>query len=124
MPVSIRWLGENKTVAAYYAGPILGGLTTYVLWEDHPILIGMILGLAAVLGDHAKSFIKRQRGMPPGTKWFWDRVDYAVGGIIAGFICISPFTWENAIIIFAMAWLVHMIGNPISYMLGLRKTPH
>src|SRR3989344_1839790 len=79
-PIIRRWLGENKTIAAYYAAPLgsLGaiyaqqqmtewshafGLFDYNrsdLW-----LVGLLLGLGAVLGDHIKSFIKRRVGISP-----------------------------------------------------------
>ena len=124
VPVSRMYLGENKTLAAYYMGPALGGITTYLLWADRPLLIGHLLGLGAVLGDHVKSLIKRWRGIPPGEKWFWDRVDFAIGGIVTAWLLVSGFSWQHAVVIFAAAWLVHVVGNQISFWLGLRDTPH
>ena len=123
MPVSVRLLGPNKTVAAYYAGPALGLLGTYLLVYPNALFYGLLFGLAAVVGDHAKSYYKRSRGYPPGAKFFLDRIDYAVGGCFVAWILL-PITWEHVAVIVTAAWIVHVAGNNISYKLGWRKTPH
>lgn len=124
-PVSRRWLGENKTVAAYYAGPFLG-LCIVVLVYQRPDwwLEGLVLGLGAVLGDHVKSFIKRRLRKPPGSAWWPDRIDFAVGGGVAMWLYSNWVTIEHVIMLALIAWPVHYIGNKLSYEAGWRDTPH
>jgi len=138
-PIIRRWLGENKTIAAYYAAPLgsLGaiyaqrqmtewshafGLFDYNrsdLW-----LVGLLLGLGAVLGDHIKSFIKRRVGISPGARWWpFDQLDFAIGGIVLAIPIVGWIGWERAAVICLLVLLIHPIGNRIGYLLGLRKVP-
>lgn len=124
-PVSRRWLGENKTLAAYWAGPLLG-IAVVVLVYRQPSwwAEGLACGLGAVLGDHVKSFIKRRLGKPPGSPWFLDRIDFAVGGGVAAWITTSWVSVEHILMLAVIAWPVHYVGNRISYERGWRDTPH
>jgi CDP-2,3-bis-(O-geranylgeranyl)-sn-glycerol synthase len=135
MPVSRRLLGENKTVAAYYAGPALGMLVfgVYALvcaaFFKYPDWIawltdGLVIGLGAVLGDQIKSFIKRRLDRPAGSPWFFDRIDFAIGGGLAAWWRFDWVTWRHVLIIILLAYPVHLIGNQISHARGWRDTPH
>lgn len=138
-PVSRVWLGENKTLAAYYVAP-LGAILTVLaqkqvadwtaginlLYYNDPYLwlMGLILGLGAVMGDHAKSFIKRGFDLPPGAPWWpWDQIDYAIGGISITYATLGWIGWERTFIIILTALMIHPVGNRIGYYLGLRKVP-
>jgi len=123
-PVSRRWLGENKTLAAYYMGPLLGyGVVTLITVGQGGRLAGLAMGLGAVLGDHIKSFFKRRLGKPPGSPWWPDRIDFAVGGGLAAWLTLGWVTWQHVAVIVALAWPVHYVGNKLSHKLGLRDTP-
>src|SRR5689334_12778470 len=66
-PVWTRVFGPNKTLAAYYAGPLLSTavvLASVTVANHLPPnwwYVGPALGLGAVLGDHIKSAIKHSR---------------------------------------------------------------
>ncbi len=138
-PVSRKWLGKNKTIAAYYAAPFGALCTLYVqrwipLWSakfglfyyDRPDLwiIGIVLGVAVVIGDHAKSFIKRRIGKPPGARWWpFDQLDFVVAGIILSIPLVGWIGWQRALTMCLCVLLVHPIGNRIGYRIGIRKSP-
>lgn len=138
-PVSRRWLGSNKTWAAYYAAAI-GSLLTIYFQKLFPGVnasiglfdysrsdfwaIGFLFGIGAVAGDHVKSFVKRRLGIPSGERWWpFDVLDFVAGGLIATLPAVGWIGWKRVAVI-VLAWLVvHPIGNKIGYRLGLRKTP-
>lgn len=138
-PILRRWLGENKTIAAYYVAPIGSTATIYLqqqcggwskliglfdynhgdLW-----LIGISLGIGAVLGDHIKSFIKRRAGIPPGDRWWpFDQLDFVFGGVLLALPLVGWIGWDRLLVICLFVLLIHPIGNRIGYYLGLRRVP-
>ena len=127
-PVSRRWLGENKTIAAYYMGPVLAMsvLLVYTVFFPNPdwANAGLTPGLGTVLGDHMKSFFKRRLGRPPGSPWFLDRIDFAIGGGLAAKWYYDWVTWKHVLCIILLAWPIHYFGNRFSHSRGWRDTPH
>jgi|GEM_PF-1570099 CDP-diglyceride synthetase len=137
--VSFRYLGPNKTVAAYYVGPVLAFIVLYAeyLLVDGDVSLGQkisiatIVGIAVVSGDHIKSFIKRRLGISPGAPWVpWDQIDYAIGGCLGYHIAWSYFDYEWEL--WNYEWLVFLsiavlaaitkpIGNYLSFLAGLRR---
>jgi len=137
-PISRRWLGENKTVAAYYMCPI-GGVLTFLfqqwatewnvaygwyvsssVWES--VGIGMLFGLGAVAGDSAKSFVKRRLGKKPGQVWWpFDQTDFVFGALLLTYPIAGWRGGETYAIIFAVAIIGHPFWNALGYWLGIRK---
>jgi hypothetical protein len=122
--ISKRWLGEHKTLLPYVVAPLLVIWTMNLLYGGFYLFSGLVLGWGAVLGDHIKSLIKRRLGYPPGTQWWADRVDFAIGGGVMAWFFFPAVTVEHVLLMVAFAWPVHWVGNRIGYMLSLRKTPH
>lgn len=137
-PVSTRWLGANKTWAAYYAAAFGATLAIYLqrlapmpegfelLDYERPELwlVGLAFGLGTVLGDHAKSFVKRRFGIPPGDPWWpFDQLDYVVGSLLL----VAPFSgWiggERVATLVVTVLLLNPLVNGIGYRLKLRKVP-
>src|SRR3989344_8058057 len=114
-PVWESGLGPGKTWGAYYVGPLGALFILYVQRQfptvntelglfnyDQALLLPSIsLGLGAILGDHVKSFIKRQLEIPPGTKWLPDRIDFAIGAIIGAIPILGWIGWQRSAIILA-----------------------
>lgn len=123
-PTSRRWLGENKTAAVWYVGPLLSMFVLFLYRNPHWVSEGIALGFGAVCGEVIKSFCKRLMGYPPGAKWFPDRIDFALGGAVAAKLCFEWVTFEHMLWLVAIAWPVHYFGNQFSYKRGWRKTPH
>lgn len=80
------------------------------------------MGLAAMLGDAAKSFVKRRIGIAPGRPWVpADQLDF----ILAGLVVLSfwvPLTWTQALWIAVLSFIGDILINHISFYLGIRKT--
>lgn len=129
-PVSRKWLGENKTWSAYWAGG-LGGLATiwvqhvlgaYPYWRlDEAFLAGLLMGLGAILGDHAESFVKRRLKRSPGEVFFpWDQTDFVFGACLLSYPLIGWSPTQFLVLFFSM-WIIHPIGNGIGFAIGIRK---
>lgn len=140
VPVSERLLGPGKTWGAYYAGP-LGALIVIGIEQCFPATnarIGLFdyydgselacaviaLGLGPILGDHAKSYIKRRRGRPPGSKWWpWDQLDFVLASLFLSFLFVERIRWTHALVIIGAILLGHRFVNWAGYRLGLREVP-
>ena len=138
-PISKHWLGKNKTWAPYYMAPLIALAILIVITLRIPhtvqsvfdlrtgkdlLLVGMSLGMGAVLGDHIKSFIKRRLGYPSGLAWMPDRFDFALGGGVAAWLVIPRVGWMDILGLVVLALPVHYVGNYVGYQLGWRQTPH
>ena len=136
MPVSVRWLGTNKTWAAYYTAGLAGVVTIY-LQRQFPIphvqilvdyhrhelwLVGLLFGLGAVLGDHIESFFKRRMGIKPGESWWpFDQLDYVAGSLISTAPLVEWIGWLRLTAIFVTVLLLAWPVNYIGYKLKIRK---
>jgi CDP-2,3-bis-(O-geranylgeranyl)-sn-glycerol synthase len=129
-----RVFGAHKTVRGIFFGLIAGvlmagvqkllaptfpnvGLLSYDGW----ILVGLLLGGGALLGDAIKSFFKRQFGVASGKAWIpFDQIDYAIGAIGLASIVYFP-GWLNAAYIIIISVILHFVVNIIGYFLKIRK---
>jgi len=132
-PISERWLGSHKTwlgcalaivasTAAAWVQSRLdwsGSLVSYDGW----FLLGPLCGLAAMLGDSSKSFIKRRLGIAPGKPWIpADQLDYAVGGLLALSVWYWP-SWIDVTTVLLLSFAGSILVNRLSYWLGIKGTP-
>jgi CDP-2,3-bis-(O-geranylgeranyl)-sn-glycerol synthase len=52
-------------------------------YGSYTVLPGFLMGLGALVGDAAKSFLKRQVGIAPGASWLvFDQLDFFVGAYV------------------------------------------
>jgi CDP-2,3-bis-(O-geranylgeranyl)-sn-glycerol synthase len=86
-----RLLGNNKTWRGIFTGTFLAGVTGWLLYplinpaesRGEIVIISLLMGFGALMGDAIESFIKRQRGVPAGHSWFpFDQIDYIIGGLL------------------------------------------
>lgn len=145
-PLNEKALGSHKTWRGLLAG-VLGGwlgamlvMIVYLItnpqvnWIEFNwfqiiffSVLGMWLGLGALVGDMLKSFIKRKIKIAPGRPWIpFDQIDFIFGGFL--FYLIIPtkiFEGEIVAIIFILALLItpllHLLANIIAYKLGWKK---
>ncbi len=136
-PIWERKLGNHKTWRGLIAGVLTGllvfwlqkiifilGYTRIALidYADYSIILGLLLGFGAMLGDLVKSYYKRKAGLKPGESWkIFDQVDFAVGAIILGwFIYVPPVS--AVIIILLASPVLHILFNHLGYWLGINKS--
>ena len=138
IPVSVRYLGANKTRGAYVAGPLYAASAAAVLWVIEPALsayfgiltlvdalrVGTVIGLGVVLGDQLNSWQKRLRRMPPGTPSTLDRFDWALGGGLFAWFFVTNVELSHVLALVDIAAPAHVYFNRNSYLRGWRKTEH
>ena len=90
-------------------------------YTKHLFILGLLLGLGALVGDLVKSFFKRRANIPPGHTWLpFDQVDYTIGAIIFG-SCIFFPGWPKSIFIVVFGFVLHILFNFCAFVLGLQK---
>ena len=117
-----RLLGEAKTWRGVVLAPLAAGLGAILLgW---PVMVGVIIGVAAMLGDLLSSFIKRRLGVPPsGRALGLDQIPEALLPLLA---VADQFalSWP-AIAATVVGFIVLELGlSPIFYWLGVRNRPY
>lgn len=138
-----RVLGSHKTWRGLVAGVLVA---TLVFWlqqraVDHnaflgsmvnaqwsftvlPIwLLGPFLGLGAIGGDAAESFLKRRNHISAGESWFpYDQIDYVIGAAVCSALVIVPPLAVYAAALFIWA-AIHLVSTNIGFWLGLKERP-
>lgn len=129
-----RILGTNKTIEGLLIGILASTLTTLIqhnltptpydiLTYDKWLILGISIGLGALLGDALKSFFKRQFNIAPGKPWPpFDQIDYGIGTTTAllFFINLSPY---NILTIIILCGAMHMTTTTTAYFFKLRPNP-
>lgn len=87
------------------------------------VLLGILLGSGALLGDAIESFFKRQRGIKSGEPWMpYDQIDWVIGGLLASALIVRLTLWQY-LLVFLMFFLLHPIFSFIGYALHLKSRP-
>lgn len=132
-PISERWLGSHKTWLGYglavAAATLVAGAQSRIGWRgdlvaygDWPLL-GVACGLAAMLGDSAKSFVKRRLGIAPGARWLpADQIDFALAGLMALKFWVD-LTWRDGLAVLCVTFVGALGVNRIAHAIGLKSTP-
>lgn len=137
-----RILGANKTWRGLLFGIIVAILVVWLqqffysgsswireISQDvnystiNPVILGLLFGAGALLGDALESFFKRQLAIKPGESWFpLDQSDYIIGGILASSLVI-PLSLQQYVVVFIIWFCLHLLSVYIGYMLGVRDKP-
>lgn len=138
----LRWhgqelFGKNKTVRGFVvgsSGAFAVGVLQYLFASEMAFLsvvdysslaftlvLAILLGLGALVGDCVKSFFKRQLGKKPSTSWLGaDQIDYALGGVLFMLILVRPsLTVLLTILIFSP--LASALANLVGYWFNVKK---
>jgi CDP-2,3-bis-(O-geranylgeranyl)-sn-glycerol synthase len=138
VPISVKSLGQNKTYMAYPTGIALALAGMYLVCRafHYPFnqlwLNAVVIGFGAVLGDHVKSYFKRQQKIPPGSPWQpYDQIDYVLGGYVMHSILMvywfgakqgsTELLVLNTQVLYAIT--TKPLGNYLFYRIGLRSSP-
>ncbi|HLC90135.1 MAG TPA: CDP-archaeol synthase [Candidatus Nanoarchaeia archaeon] len=135
-PIWEKKLGKHKTWRGLIIGTVVG---TFVFWlqklafsngfeslalidyNDFSLLLGFFLGLGAMLGDMAESYLKRQRNIAPGEPWMpWDQLDFVFGGLLLSFLVYVPQAGVVLTLI-VLSPLLHVLFNYLGYLLHIHK---
>jgi CDP-diglyceride synthetase len=119
-PISILWLGKNKT----YAGWTLGVLTAIlvVVIQGRSIVVGLIMGIGTMTGDSVKSFFKRRFQIEEGKYIIWDTIDWLLGTLFL--LSITKTLPEKQIIIMSIfiCPLIVAVVNFIAFKLKIKRS--
>jgi CDP-2,3-bis-(O-geranylgeranyl)-sn-glycerol synthase len=90
---------------------------------ESPVLLGILFGSGALLGDAIESFFKRQTNLQPGASWFpFDQIDYIIGGCLASLMVITlPLSVYATIL--AVWSLLHLLFSYVGYLLHMKPHP-
>lgn len=135
-------LGAHKTWRGLFTGIAAAILTVYIqqlVFQNNnlkflenelsnylhfsPVILGILFGGGALIGDAVESFFKRQVGIRSGGAWFpFDQIDYIIGGCLAVAIVVTlPLTVYFAVLI---TWFfMHLIFSYIGYLLHMKSQP-
>jgi CDP-2,3-bis-(O-geranylgeranyl)-sn-glycerol synthase len=131
-PIHRQTLGDHKTVIGFLFG-LIGATTTtatqhWLDWGGSLLnydawpAIGVCCGTGAMLGDCAKSFVKRRLGKKPGSRWVpADQLDFVIGGLLALSFWIK-LSFSDVLIVLATSFVADLIVNRVAFRLGLRDS--
>lgn len=143
-------LGNNKTWRGLTAGILAGAITSLALalLAPTPLLdfgrshaglgfaaaFGAWLGLCAILGDAAKSYLKRRVGRLPATPWFpFDQLDFVLACLL-GALAVAPLAggwvwdayfgdWVTLAVIVVVSRLLQWFSSVLAYWGGIKEVP-
>ena len=117
-----RLLGDAKTWRGVLAAILATGLSAALL--NWPVGVGIVIGLAAMLGDVLSSFIKRRSGLNSSSQAVGlDQIPEALLPLLA---VAETFTLDERTIMVIIAGFVvlELSLSPLFYWLGIRKRPY
>lgn len=131
-PISERWLGSHKTIVGAVAGVIVALVTAWLQaslgWRGNIVdygrwpLVGLLLGVGAMAGDVAKSYVKRRLRIAPGARWIpADQVDFVIGALVL-IAPLARLAWLDIAAILAISFLGDVAVNHVAFWLGVRDT--
>ncbi|MDX1612070.1 MAG: CDP-2,3-bis-(O-geranylgeranyl)-sn-glycerol synthase [Candidatus Thermoplasmatota archaeon] len=147
-----RMLGDGKTWRGLLLAPVLAAVLTVGLrWLSPKLGLGLTdygaspyyllhawaMGTGALVGDIAKSFIKRRTGRDRGAMWLGpDQYDFVIGGLLFAFLAslltaplagsnwfLEAFTLGPLLVILILTPGLHLLVNLIGYKIGVKEVP-
>lgn len=131
-----RLLGDHKTIRGFVVGALAGAATaglqslfsldalnigTPLQQMPSALAFGAYLGTVALLGDAAKSFLKRRLRIKPGKPWpVFDQTDFAAAALLA----LTPFltiTFLHAVAVTVIIGLASVTVSIIGFNLRLKS---
>jgi len=129
-------LGKGKTWRGSIMGIAAGTMVAYIQiiiqsnynleafnLTEMTLTLGFLLSSGAIIGDIAKSFIKRRMNIKRGKMLpLLDQIDFIIGALIFASFA-TTIRIETAITLLIITPVVHRIANIIAYKLKLKKVP-
>lgn len=133
-PISERLFGPHKTVLGFALGVGTAIVTTFVQshlpWTwleitdyERWLSLGLLLGVGALAGDCVKSYFKRRRGRPPGSRWMpFDQLDFVTGALVAVWHRTDLGAADVAVVL-AGSFVGHVAVSRVGFWLGVKDVP-
>ncbi|MGM5487527.1 MAG: CDP-2,3-bis-(O-geranylgeranyl)-sn-glycerol synthase [Nanobdellota archaeon] len=126
-----RLFGDHKTWRGIIFGTTAAIITAYLQYRlqlpisviayENWLLVGLLLGGGALLGDLIKSMIKRQFKIKEGKPFIpWDQVDFLIGALVFLPIVYIP-TIRELVMMCIITPILHITINHIAFCLKIRK---
>lgn len=107
-------------IGSYYFAILSSNITFLSGFIPQGLIVGLLLGFGALIGDSIGSFLKRrlnfERGKPVPLL---DQLDF----VVVALIFISPvvtLTWQIVVVILIVSVFLHLGANILAYALGLK----
>lgn len=126
-------LGPHKTWRGLISGVVAAVLITgiqalmgptqfdLVDYSRHWFVLGLLLGMGALIGDAFKSLLKRRVGVPSGSPWVpYDQIDFGVGAILF-ILPVVRLGWGPSAAAVALLAAGHIVIVRTGYLLRWRK---
>jgi CDP-2,3-bis-(O-geranylgeranyl)-sn-glycerol synthase len=116
-----RILGDSKTWRGLVAAVLASTLLTLAIgW---PWQVGVVIGLAAMLGDSASSLIKRRLGLPSSSPA--PGLDHIPESLLPLLACKSllQLSWTQVILLSLGFMLANLLLSRLLHRLGIRRHP-
>jgi len=85
------------------------------------IFAGFLLSSGALFGDMIGSFIKRRLGIERGKPApLLDQLDFVIFAILFAYP-FAPITLDMVVIILIITPVIHLSGNIVAYLLGIKS---
>jgi len=121
-----RILGDGVTVRGTVGGIVAGAVTGGVQGligsdPENGLVLGLLMGAGAMIGDSAGSFLKRRlglaRGRPaPGL----DQLGFLIAAIALASLLVSvPTMWF--IVLIVLTPTIHLFTNFLAYRIGIKE---
>ena len=116
------WLGHSKTVRGVVTAILataMGGVLLGMSW-----ITGALIGLFAMLGDLAASFIKRRIGLPPSSQALG--LDQIPESLLPMLYCASilDLEWTAVLRVVLEFWISEILLSRLLFRLGIRRHPY
>ncbi len=134
-------IGKGCTWRGLIVGTIIGGITGLIQGIITPsivgyfggslplidyggaingLIIGLLLGCGALLGDAVGSFIKRRLNVKQGKPApILDQIDFAIGSLLLSSIMIK-LDLKVIITILILSIILHVLTNITAYLVGIK----
>ncbi|MBI4360545.1 CDP-2,3-bis-(O-geranylgeranyl)-sn-glycerol synthase [Candidatus Micrarchaeota archaeon] len=134
-----RFFGKGKTVRGFLAGVVAGTasgaaiayaqpgfLPALSLWEK--TALAFLLGVGAMLGDLAGSFVKRRLRVPSGGKIrFLDQMPFLLVALLLSVLAFPELATEIGLtglgFLVVVTLVLHRTVNWVAHAAGLKKVP-
>jgi CDP-2,3-bis-(O-geranylgeranyl)-sn-glycerol synthase len=128
--------GKHKTFRGFFFGILFALLIAFgqyllsgaeffmnisILDYSQWALIGLVMGLGALIGDVVKSFFKRRADIEPGHRFIpFDQTDFVIGALAFTMIFFE-LSWQVFVTALVLSFILHIIVNHIAFWLKIRN---